>query len=276
MMPITELIAGQFDLKEYDISTRLMRSTFKIQGKKANGNNSIGTIFIVAEQSKKHPGRGYYVLITAAHVLEDIAEDNATIYLRRIVDNTFVKYPYQIGIRDRGKPLWVRHPKVDVAAMRLVLPQEIDIHMITTNLFATDEMLNEFEIHPGDELFVLGYPYNVEANDAGFPILRSGKISSFPLTPTNKTLTLLLDFPIYSGNSGGPVFLYSQNRLYSNSTHIGIVKFVIGVVSQELKVPEQLKTLNELIIREHKMGLAIIVHASFLKDLIEMLPPMQE
>lgn len=276
MLPMAVLAAGQYELKQYDISTRLMRSTFKIHGKTAKGNDTVGTIFVVAEPSKKYPGRGYYVLITAAHVLEEIAGDNATIILRQIIDNTFVRYPYPVKIREGGKPLWVRHPKGDVAAMRLGLPQDIDIHMITTDLFATDDMLNEFEIHPGDELFVLGYPYNVEANEAGFPILRSGKIASFPLTPTDTTRTLLLDFPIYAGNSGGPVFLYSQNRFYNNSTHIGIVKFLVGVVSQELKVPEQLKTLNEFIIREHKLGLAVVVHARFLKDIIELLPPIQE
>jgi len=268
--------AGIYDIKPHDISTRLMRSTFKIQGKNKKGTNIFGTVFIVAEQDIKDPNFGYYVLLTAAHVLEDIKDNTATIILRRLTGDTFVKYPYSINIRDNGKPLWVRHPKVDVAAMRVGLPKDADIHLIATNLLATDKMLEKYEIHPGDDLLVLGYPYGQEANEAGFPILRSGKIASFPLTPTEKTLSFLLDFPVYEGNSGGPVFLYSQNRFYGGRINLGLVKFVVGIVSREWKLTEKLKTLDEFIIREHKLGLAVIIHARFLKDLVEMLPSIDE
>lgn len=270
------VVAGAYDIKPHDISTRLMRSTFKIQGKGLNNKIFTGTVFIVGEQSTKNPMNAYFVLLTAAHVLEDIKDNNATLSLRKLIGGTFVKYSYPINIRDKGKPLWVRHPSVDVAAMRVQLPLDADIHLIATNLLATDKMLEEFEIHPGDDLLVLGYPYGKEANEAGFPILRSGKIASFPLTPTDKTFSFLLDFPVYEGNSGGPVYLYSQNRFYDNTTHIGVVKFLVGIVSQEWKIEERLKTIDEFIIREHKLGLAIIVHARFLKDIVEMLPPIQE
>jgi V8-like Glu-specific endopeptidase len=251
--------SGPFDLRPHDINSRLMRSTFKIEGV-----NSVGTVFIIAEPSKKKPDISYYVLVTAAHVLENMKGDNATLYMRKLDGDIFKKYPLQIKIRDNGKPLWNKHQKADVAAMRVALPQDIDIHMVTTNLLA------------GDELFVLGYPYGAEANEAGFPILRSGKIASYPLTPIKNTLTFLLDFNVFKGNSGGPVYIYSENRFYGNALNAGVVKFIVGIVSQEWTTKEKVESLSEVTIREHKLGLAVIVHAQFVKDIIEMLPPVED
>lgn len=260
-----------YDIKPYEISTRLMRSTFKIQG-----GNSVGTAFIVGEPSIAKPDMAYFVLFTAAHVLENIVEDTATIHFRRLIDNNFIRYPVKIRVRENGKPIWIRHPKVDVAAMRIGIPRDADIHIVTTNLFATDNTIKEFEIHPGDELFILGYPYGAESNEAGFPILRSGKIASYPLIPTDKTLTFLLDFAVFKGNSGGPVFLYSQNRFYGGGLHAGVVKMLLGIVTQEMSTKEKVESISELTIKEHKMGIAIIVHARYLKEVVDMLPPIEE
>ncbi len=134
----------------------------------------------------------------------------------------------------------------------------------------------KFHVHPGDQLFVLGFPYGDEANDAGFPILRSGRIASYPLTPTNLHKTFLLDFEIFKGNSGGPVLFYSETRVYGGSTHIGSVQFIMGVVSQERELTEKVESLSETVVRKHKLGLAVISQANFVSELINMLPDLQE
>lgn len=252
-----------------DISSILMRSTFRIQDEK-----SFGTVFIMGEPIPGQPGKGSYVLITAAHVLDDMKGDAAVLFLRKRVGTTYVKIPYSIKIRNNGIPLWVRHPQVDVAAMRTALPQDADIQIFSTDLLATDKMLEELEIHPGDELLVLGFPYGAEANEAGFPVLRSGRIASFPLTPTSETRTFLLDFPVFNGNSGGPIYMHDENRVYGGSTHIGIVRMIMGVVSQEHGLEERVQSLSETVVRKHKLGLAVIVHARFVSEILSMLPPI--
>jgi S1-C subfamily serine protease len=252
-----------------DISSILMRSTFRIQDEK-----SFGTIFIMGEPIPDQPGKGTFVLITAAHVLDEMKGNTATLFLRKRIGVAFVKIPYPIQIRNNGSPLWIRHPKVDVAAMRIVLPQDIDIQIFSTELLADDKKLEELEIHPGDELLVLGFPYGAEANEAGFPILRSGRIAGFPLVPTSETLTFLLDFPVFKGNSGGPVFMHHENRSYKGATNIGVVRMILGVVSQEKELEERVQSLSETLFRKHKLGLAIIVHASFVKEVLTMLPPL--
>jgi len=65
-----------------DIATTLMRSTFKIEAE-----NVSGTAFIMGEPSPDKPGRAYYVLITAAHVLEEMKSDLVVFHLRKQVDN---------------------------------------------------------------------------------------------------------------------------------------------------------------------------------------------
>lgn len=263
MAPLAALAGEQ----KLDISTVLMRSTFKIKGEK-----SLGTAFIVGEPSSDNPKQLYYVLITAAHVLEGIKSDVAILYLRKHEGDEFIKIPFPIHIRKKGTPLWTRHPEVDVAAMRVRLPKEADVKLVATTLLGNDESLNKFHVHPGDELLVFGFPYGAEVNEAGFPILRSGRIASYPLTPTKKYKTFLLDFEVFKGNSGGPVLFYAENRVYGGGTHIGSIQFIIGVVSQERQFTERVESLSETVLRKHKLALAVIVHASFVEDLIRMLP----
>ena len=253
-----------------NIASILMRSTFKIQQ-----GSSIGTVFILGEPLKDYPKRAYFVLMTASHVLDSMKGEKATIYLRKKVNGSFVKYPFTISIRHKGKPLWVKHPDVDVAAMRLGIPRDSDRRLVPTTLLATDEFINKFEINPGDDLLVLGFPYGAESNEAGFPILRSGRIASYPLTPTRITKTFLLDFEVFRGNSGGPVFMCSRNRAYGGTTHIGVVRQVMGLVSQEKKIIERIKSIDQELLKEHKLSLAVVVHAIFLKELLNMLPPIK-
>lgn len=255
-----------------ELNTVLMKSTFKLMG-----NGSIGTAFIIGRPSKKEPNKAYYVMVTAAHVLEQMKGTHATIFVRRKMrDGTYEKVPHPVEIRRDDKPLWVRHPDqvIDVAAMYIALPQDIDITLLPTAMLADDEVLEKFEIHPGDELMCLGYPFGAEANIAGFPILRSGKIASYPLVPTQQTKTFLYDFQIFKGNSGGPVYFVESGRTYAGGMHVGTIQFIAGIVSQEHLITEKIESLYEVKEERHPLGLANVVHARFIKETIENLPSL--
>jgi hypothetical protein len=86
---------------QIDISTILMRSTFKIQDKK-----SLGTVFIMGEPSETLQGKLYYVLISAAHVLEGFGSDVAIIHLRKQEGENFMKLPFPLQLRKDGKPFY--------------------------------------------------------------------------------------------------------------------------------------------------------------------------
>ena len=249
-----------------DLCTIAIESTFKFQGE-----GSIGTCFIVGQPVPGEKSAARYVLVTARHVLNEAKGEKATIHLRKKNGEVYKRYPFEIAIRTNNTPLWVEHPIADVAAMYVALPRDAYIRLISTDLFATDDMLAQFEIRPGDQLFALGYPLSQESNAAGFPVLRSGTIASYPLLPTKHTGTFLLDFEIYKGNSGGPVLLVSQNRVYAGGTHVGVVNFIIGLVSGERVLQERVEMLFEKREQTHTLKIAQVVHASMIKETIDIL-----
>lgn len=256
---------------EDDFHSTLMRSTFKIEG-----NGSMGTCFILGEPIPSRPGMASFVLFTAAHVFNEMRGEMAVIHLRKLENETYERLLMQIRIRQGDDPLWIEHPDADIAALRISLPSEADISLVTTDLFATDSLMQEFEIHPGDELMVLGFPLGAESNEAGFPILRSGRIASYPLFPTREVSTFLLDFEVFKGNSGGPVYLWSENRVYAGGTHAGVVQMLMGLVSKATVATETIQSITETITRDHTLALATIVQASYLKELLQDLPPISE
>jgi hypothetical protein len=155
--------------------------------------------------------------------------------------------------------------------MPVRIPKNADILLASTDLLATDERIKKLNISAGAEVLVLGFPYGAEANDAGFPILRSGRIASFPLTPTANVKTFLLDFPVFSGNSGSPVILDQEFRMIEEVPKMGHFISVLGIVSQENSITEQVKSLDELQIKSHKLGIAVVVHGSFVSELVNSL-----
>lgn len=253
--------------QQIELNSSMMRNTYKIEG-----GGSLGTCFLVGRPIANETNRARFVLITAAHVLEQMSGETAVLHLRQYVNNDFTKIPHTINIRRAGSPLWVKNPQgIDVAAMYVELPLNADHNLLSTNYFATDNMLNDFEIHPGDELCCLGFPLGAEANHMGFPVLRSGRIASFPLVPTREKISFLLDFQVFRGNSGGPVYFVDSNRSYAGATHIGKIQFIAGLVSQEFSITETINSLYETKQQVHPLALAVIIHASHILDTINQL-----
>jgi S1-C subfamily serine protease len=244
-----------------------MKSTYKI-----TAANSVGTGFVIGKPSGRGDKSLYYVLVTADHLLKSVKGDKITLHLRKKTEDTYQRIEHTVRIRKDGKNLWTKHPEADVAVMYISLPKEADIALLPLTFLATDENLKAYEIRPGDQLFALGFPLAQEANEAGFPILRTGTIASYPILPTTKTKYFLFDFEVYKGNSGGPVFLIAQNRFYKGSTHIGIVRMILGLVSQERAVYEYRKSIYETEQKTHPLKIAVVVHATFIREAIERLP----
>jgi trypsin-like peptidase len=251
--------------QDTEFNTLLFQTTFKIEGPgPLPGSVSLGTVFFMAKPVSDSK-RFRFVMITARHVLESIQGDTATLNLRRRTDTGWRRARYPLKIRDAGQPLWTELDDVDVAVMYVNVPEGIQIPIISTSLLADDEMLSQFEVNPGEELTCLGYPFGAESNAAGFAVLRSGRIASYPLLPTDATRTFLFDFEIFSGNSGGPVYLSSNNRTYGGKMHTGeTVHFIVGVVTQQLSA--NLSSAKE------RLSLATVIHASLIKKAVAMLP----
>lgn len=249
-----------------ELNTLLMHSTFLILGQSREDvrKKSFGTIFAMALPKKDTPNEGTIVIVTAAHVLNDIVGDEAVILARRPrLDKTYEAFEAKIAIRKNGAPLYVTHPTADVAVMYGNLPDEVPMTGATPEFLASDERLDNVEVHPGDEINVLGFPL-AAATPGGFPVLRSARIASYPITPSKIVKNIFVDLFLYPGNSGGPAYFTFVNRVYKNQIHLGVEQGLLGLVIQETK-----SALPEF--KEKSLNLGVIGPAIFIREAIDLL-----
>jgi hypothetical protein len=126
-----------------------------------------------------------------------------------------------------------------------------------------DAFVSKFELHPGDDVFAVGYPYGIEANDFGFPILRTGHIASFPLAPAKDVKALLVDFAVFGGNSGGPVYVNYLGRFYGGTYHLDqFARGIVGLVSKQAVHPKT----------QERLGVAGVVPSQLILEAVALLP----
>jgi V8-like Glu-specific endopeptidase len=244
--------------EDEDLNTALMRATVKISHDKSTGT---GFILTGGKDEK-------YLLVTAAHVFDGTPGDETTIVFRsKQAEGEYTKEPMKLIIRSRGKPVWTKHPTEDVAVIGITPPKNADLAHLSTELLATDEQLRKHKIHPGDNLAYLGYPHREEGSKGGFPLLRDGPIASFPVLPTAKTKTFFLSANIFEGDSGGPVYLERTSR---DPDREG-VRLIMGLVLGQQFLDEEMKMIYGTTKIRHRLGLAIIVHASFIKETVDLM-----
>lgn len=252
--------------QQVDLDTAMMNATFRIVGPSAEVPGALytGTGFLVGKPSADDSRKVFFVAVTALHVLQGIQGDVAYAVMRgkdAVPQFQRVQVPFQI--RQQGAPAWKQHSSEDVAVMYIRLPTNHAMEVVPEDLLATDEAFEKYGFHPGDEVSAMGYPFGYEVNQFGFPLLRSGRIASYPLTPVRVMKQFFVDFSAFGGNSGGPVYISSQNRTYNNTMNIGSTVFrVLGVITQNVTSPD----------RSQNAGITKVVHAQFIREAIDALP----
>jgi len=241
-----------------DLNTLMMRATVKISHDK-----STATGFVLSKE-----GNPRSILITAAHVFEQTPDDETTVIFRILEsEGVYKRAPLKLAIRSRGKSVYARHPTEDVAAIWIDPPANADLPKLSPALLASDELLRQHKVHPGEILSCLGYPHRNEGSDAGFPLLRIGPIASFPLLPTAKTKTFMFSANSFEGDSGGPVYL--ERAAQPNAAE---VRLILGLISGQRFLDEEAKMVYGTTKIRHRLGLANVVHASFIRATIDRLP----
>jgi len=248
-----------------DLGTILMESTFKLQGTTLEDSLLFGSAFIFDLDCGE--GRRQAVLVTSAHLLDTLTTDRALLGLRdRRWDGTWEERPWWIRIRSDGNPLWLPHNKADVAALCIDLPGYAEIPLSSLELLADGETFHRYQIHPGDELLCLGYSsQNGIHGPGGFPILRGGKIASYPLVPAERYETFKYDVEIFRGYSGGPVYFDQTGRIYDGTGHPGEqIQFIAGLLSRQWFADKE---------ETQPLKVAEVVHAQFIREILTELIP---
>lgn len=240
-----------------DMSVDLIGATVELEQPLSSGLRTVGTGFLVSDPGPD--GAPRVVLITANHVFEKMKGDKATVGFRvQTADGSWSYAPQKIAIRQGGQELWTHHAVRDVAAIRIVAPAAFAKAAIPLAWLAGDDAMTRYALSPGDEMMTLGFPQGLSANTAGFPILRAGKVASYPLGPSTAFPTFLLDFHVFPGNSGGPVFLEprmtAQPGAEKPPTHL-----IAGMLTQQVEVGAE------------NLGIGIVTQARFVRETLAML-----
>jgi len=252
-----------------DLDTQLMLATVKV-----SDTDSTGTAFILSRPKPGDPKATQFLLITAEHTLSRSKANEVTVVFRKkSADGGHEKAPVKITVRQDGKVLWKKHPTADVGILPITPPPDVLVPAVSVDLLASDEDLERHEIHPGDPVRCVGFPHpnQFEPNEAGFGVVRSGCIAGYPLRPTRKTKTLLLDLNTFEGDSGAPVYLVDDHRLVAGKTEPRPVRLILGLLVEQHFLVEEFKMIYQTGKFRHRMGFGIAVHATAIKETIDLL-----
>ena len=98
-------------------------------------------------------------------------------------DQSYSRKETSITIRDGTTPRWKRHPDLDIAALPVQLPAGVAVTPLSYEQLADAAWVAEKNLRVGQAVSIPCYPAQLEANDAGWPILRHGTVASYPLYP---------------------------------------------------------------------------------------------
>jgi S1-C subfamily serine protease len=240
------------------LSVELIQATVQVEQPLGDGTRTVGTGFLISDPTPD--GKPRIVLVTANHVFRKMPGAFATVGFRfENPDGSWRYAPTPLKIRDGGKELWTHNPSRDVAVIAIDAPPAFAKAAIPESWLASDDTFTKYQVAPGDEMLALGFPEGLSANSAGFPILRSGKVASFPLGPSQAFPTFLLDFNVFPGNSGGPVYVDESARGASPDAGDAAPGFIAGMLTQQV----ELNSTN--------LSIGIVTDAVFVRQTLTLL-----
>jgi hypothetical protein len=140
------------------------------------------------------------------HCLEGAGRNQS----RKNTGGIYSGLPIKYAIRNTFHNLYETSLEADVAVAFIPYPPEVEFAPFPVSFFVTDDRLKELEVPPGDDFFVLGFPLFTELKT--FPVLRRAILSSYPVTPMKTAMRYYLNFKVFPGDSGGPIYFDYANR----------------------------------------------------------------
>ena len=238
-----------------DLNTALIHATILIEQINEEGRKFFGTGWLV---NMKDAGFNKIALVTARHVFDEMKANEVKLNWRRRDENgDWHLEPQNLKIRKKdGQMLWRNHARFDIGVIFLNPPEGAKSAAIPFSWLADEKALLDYEIEPADELLALGYPRGLSANKIGFPILRSGRVASYPITPIKTFPTFLMDFAVFSGNSGGPVYISERVRKRHGAPDTLETHLIMGLLAQQVELSDT------------RLEIGIVIHAQYIREVL--------
>ena len=233
-----------------DLTVDLIKATVQIDQPINEAKRMVGTGFLVSVP--RPDGTSQVVLVTAAHVFEKMPATDVRIGWRyQDAQGAWTYEPSNIAIRGINGPSWYQHPTQDIAVIPVSAPASFKNQAIPETMLADETTFAAEHIKAGEEMMTLGYPHGLSANVAGFPILRAGRLASYPVEPSTTYPTFLIDLTAVPGNSGGPVFMTTDGPRGHT--------FVAGILIKQVEDDNQ------------RLELGVVTEAVYVRQTIDLM-----
>lgn len=203
-------------------------------------------------------------LVTNRHVFE--GHEKAFIRFNPKADEA--ARDYDLMLVESGDLKWHAHPDLDVdVAVISINARFLRKNDIQFNYFRSDEHLadreraSELGLTEGDPIFVLGFPMGLVGKERSFVIVRTGCIARIRDALLGSSRELLIDAPVFPGNSGGPVVTKPEDVAIHGTQAVNSA-YLIGMVTSFLPfrdVAVSSQTGMPRIIFEENSGLASVL-----------------
>lgn len=201
----------------------------------ADGKERVaGTAFFLARAVEDREEAWGYV-VTARHVIEAIRD----LGLDRVLLRINTKSAAQWG--ETALSSWVFHPSdesVDVAARRFEWQPDAFDHLgFNVASSATHEVIREFDLGVGTEVFLTGLFSHHYGRTRNIPLVRVGNIAAIPeeqvMTSRGAMDAYLIECRSLGGLSGSPVFAHADPVRRIGETHVSLAtgaSYLLGLI----------------------------------------------
>lgn len=179
----------------------------------------------------------------------------------------------EIPLYSDGKPVWRTHPTfkdADVALVKLDAPAVKRKFIIKA--FSKESFLPaDLPLHPGEDVFVMGYPFGLLDTAFALPVFRSAMIASSYGFPFQGKSCFLTDANLHPGTSGSPVITKPKSTWVDDkgNTRVmpGTIYYLVGVHSGTLSFdPPGQKSASI------PLGLGAAWYAQLVEDIARTVP----
>jgi len=191
-------------------------------------------------------------LVTNKHVVEkvkinkngnteEVKLESLKLILHIDVKNTKKNKEYDIPLYKGKKKLWKTHPKYPKADIALIkLDKDVIGSSYLIKSWSKENFLpSNYPLHPGEDVFIMGYPKGFFDRINNLPIFRNAMIASVYGIYFSGNPLFLTDAELHAGMSGSPVITKPKQSWVDDKGNLDIMTgttyYLLGIHSGTVK-----------------------------------------